>query len=263
MAAFRSNLLLSLVWGTCLSISAPAVAWDDDLDDLPSDLLDADSPPEVKVKDDFDDEEDPDFDFGDDPDWDAGPEPVPVPAGLDGDPSQDLPPANDEFFEDDPPPNMADVPPVEDPPAAAPAPAPVAAAAPPVAAAAPPAEPTSGLGISTRGLAPLGDHYEATIVNRDVDALVVELPVLVATQPTDYDGDFWLIVEVLSDDKAVAESRHRITRPSIAEMGATVVWSKSHVPVIDREGTLKIRVSRKSSNGSIKELFMKEVPYTL
>ena len=250
MRRLRPALMLPLLW----AVSAPvAFAQDDDLDDLPDDLLDG-AGASVKVKSaPTGDDPEPDFDFGDDPDWDAPPAPVPVPGGLDEEPPDDLPAGDDEFFEDDPPDDFAPAaadPLDGDPPMGGGGAASAGAAA-------------TGIGLATLGKAPLGDHFPAAIVARDIDAVVIELPVLVAAKPADFDADYWLITEVMVEDRKVAESRHFITRASVADMGATVVWAKSHVPVADREGTVQLKVSQKTGNGTAKSLFTKEVPYAL
>lgn len=254
MSTLRTALLLlPLMWAMS---PAHAAAQDDDLDDLPDDLLDADTPPAVKVRTAPVEEEDPEFDFEDDPDWDAGLPPVPVPSGLDEDPSEDLPPGDDDFLQDDPPEDMGPVPAAvdpldEDPPeggslsggASSPS--------------------AIGLGLATMGKAPLTDHFPATVVARDTDSLVIELPVLVAGKPSDFESDYWLITEVTVDERKVAESRHLITAASLADMGPTVVWSKSHVPVLDRDGIVHLTVSTQAGEAGPTLLFTKELPYAL
>jgi hypothetical protein len=233
-----------------------AFAQDDDLDDLPDDLLDADVPPPVKVRDAALEEEDPDFDFEDDPDWDAGAPPVPVPGGLDEDPSDDLPSGDDDFLQDDPPEDIGPAPAAFDPLDEDP----LEGSALSAGSAAPPA---AGLGLVTMGKAPLGDHFPAAVVASDTDSLVIELPVLIASKPSDFESDYWLITEVIVDDRKVAESRHLITAESLADMGATVVWSKSHVPVLERDGVVLLQVSKQAGEAGPTALFTKELPYAL
>ena len=64
-------------------------------------------------------------------------------------------------------------------------------------------------------------------------------------------------------DRKVAESRHLVTRASVADMGPTVVWSKSHVPVLERAGSIELRVSQESIDGNAASLFTKTVAYEL
>ena len=105
------SLHTALLAGTLLAAagftSAPAVAFDDDLedlDDLGDDLLDAPKG-EVKAKTPAAvPAEEGDFDFGDDPDWDAGPAPMPEVDDFGEDPPEDGGAPEDDFdFGDDPP----------------------------------------------------------------------------------------------------------------------------------------------------------------
>lgn len=256
----RTTLLMAVLAGS-MSTASVSLAQDDGLDDLPDDLLGADDKGGVKVKDSAPSEDaDPEFDFGDDPDWDEAPASVPVPGGLDEDPPDDISGGSlpdDEFFGEDPPDDFIQVAPTavdpldEDPPVGLP-PAPVGSAAPKL-----------GLGLDTKGKSPLGDHYPATVVGRDLDAVVVELPVLVASKPADFEADYWLITEVMVEDRKVAESRHLVTRASVADMGPTVVWSKSHVPVLERAGQVQLKVSQKVGETDARQLFSKTIDYAL
>ena len=254
------STIISLLFPLLVAAALPlaAHAQDEDLDDLPDDFLQDGG--DVKVRDaEPAAEEEASFDFGDDPDWDAAPDPIPVPAGLDEDPAEDIPDAggpSDEFFSDDPPDDFARPAPSADP----------LDADPPEGgggAARPGAGPALGLGFSTKGKAALGDNFPAKVVARDLDAVVVELPVLVASKPADFSADYWLITEVMVADRKVAESRHLVTRASVADMGPTVVWSKSHVPVLERTGSIELRVSQESIDGNAAPLFTKTVSYEL
>lgn len=254
------STFVSLLFPLFVAVSLPlaAHAQDEDLDDLPDDFLQDGG--NVKVRDaEPAPEEEESFDFGDDPDWDAAPDPVPVPAGLDDDPSEQLFDAagpNDAFFDEDPPDDIARSAPSADPLDADP---PEGAGG----ASRPSAGPALGLGFSTKGKAVLGDNFPAKVVARDLDAVVIELPVLVASKPADFAADYWLITEVLVADRKVAESRHLVTRASVADMGPTVVWSKSHVPVLERAGSIELRVSQESIDGNAAPLFTKTVGYEL
>lgn len=236
-----------------------AHAQDEDLDDLPDDFLQDGGDVTVRDAAPATDGEEESFDFGDDPDWDAAPDPVPVPAGLDEDPSEQLFDSagpNDAFLDEDPPDDIVRPAPAADP----------FDADPPEGgggASRPAAGPALGLGFSTKGKAALADNFPAKVVARDLDAVVVELPVLVASKPADFSADYWLITEVMVADRKVAESRHLVTRTSVADMGPTVVWSKSHVPVLERTGSIELRVSQESVDGNATPLFTKTVAYEL
>jgi hypothetical protein len=262
-----SSLLLLLT-------AAPVVAHaqDEDLDDLPEETLDVGSAGSVKVRAAPEaEDEDPSFDFGDDPDWDEAPPPVPVPGGLDEDPAEDLPedddPADD-FFSEDPPDDFSRPAPSADPLDEDPIEGGVeggivggvigeSASRRTVQSA------KLGIELNTKGKSPLEDNFAARIVARDLDAVVVEVPVLIASKPSDFTQEYWIITEVLVQDRKVAESRHLVTRASVADMGPTVVWSKSHVPVLERTGDIEVKLSQQTGEGDAQSLFTKTVPYEL
>ena len=259
MKPFHTVLLALSLFATAGAFPTVAVADDDDLDDLGDDLLDDVGKGTVKAKpapDGDPAEGDPDFDFGDDPDWDAGPAPIDDSDGFDDDPPDDGGglPADDFDFGDDPPDDFIQAPPPPPPPA--PPAAPVAAV---------PAGPAPivGLGVATKGMKPLADNYPATIVGKDLDAVVVELPILVAGKPTDVEGDYWIITEIRVEDRKVGESRHSVSRSTVADMGPTLVWLKSVVPVLERAGEVELRVSQKAEGADAAPLFTKTVSYEL
>ena len=262
MASLRTLILATAL---CIGATSPhvALAQDEDLDDLPDDFLQDAGGGEIKVKEaPAEDDEDPDFEFGDDPDWDAPPPPVPVPGGLDEDPAEDLPDAggpSDEFFSEDPPDDFSRPAPSADPLDADPPEGGAGGAASP----APAPGRSLGLDLETRGKAPLADNYPVSVVARDLDAVVVELPVLIASKPADFAEAYWIITEVAVEERKVAESRHYVTKASIADMGPTVVWSKSHVPVLERAGSIEITVSQSADGADATPLFSKTVPYEL
>ena len=72
-----------------------------------------------------------------------------------------------------------------------------------------------------------------------------------------------MVTEVMVGERKVAESRHLVTRASVADMGPTVVWSKSHVPVLQRTGSVELRLSQMGEDGSAQPLFTKTVAYEL
>ncbi len=267
-------MLPLLMLGALVPTAIPtvALAQDDDLDDLPDDFL-QDGGGDVKVREAAPaTEETESFDFGDDPDWDAPPPPVDVPDGLDEDgfeedPMGDLPEEeepNDAFFSEDPPDDFSraasNADPLDaDPPEGGVVGGIVNASKGPSG----PTAPTLGLGLTTKGKAPLNDNYDASVVARDLDSVVVELPVLVASKPSDFVDTYWLVTEVMVGERKVAESRHLVTRASVADMGPTVVWSKSHVPVLQRTGSVELRLSQMGEDGSAQPLFTKTVAYEL
>ncbi len=208
-----------------------------------------------------------------DPEWDAPVEPDVIddpiegfeaPAGNGEDPdegfgSEDPPemaraaavsaPRSDELT-DDP---LDDFPSERKKPAATPAPK----------AAAAPAGPAR-LTLKVADKDPLTGAFPAGVVAIDVDAVVVELPVLVARSGGDFKGgEFWLVAEVLVGGKKVGEARHLVTKAAIADLGPTVVWLKQHVPVIDPKGDITVKVSRIDGEDPPAALFTKKAAYKL
>ncbi len=118
---------------------------------------------------------------------------------------------------------------------------------------------------SLAGKAPLGDNYAATVVFSERDAVVVELPVLVARSPADFSGgDFWLVGEALQGGAVVAASRSWVGTGSLAQAGPTLAFVKMLVPVSAAAGDLEIRVSRLGEGESTPTvLFSRSVTYQL
>lgn len=190
---------------------------------------------------------DPDDDFGEDPEEGFG-------DGLMGAPRAAVaaPAADFDGLDEDPPDDFG--PPVSRKPAAAPPPAAPAAPVGP-----------ARLTLKTAGKAPLTGAYEAAVVAVDVDAVVVELPVLVAASGGDFAGDaFTVVAEFVQNDKRIGESRHLVSRAAIADLGPTVVWIKQHVPVTDPSGRVEITVSLADDGQEAPAvLFKKTVEYRL
>jgi hypothetical protein len=124
-------------------------------------------------------------------------------------------------------------------------------------------EPALPLPYSVVGRKPLVDNYGATVVFTDRDSVVVEMPVLVARNPSDFSADFWIIGQVQIDGKSVGEIQQFITGASLAQAGPTVSFLKLLVPVETKKGELKVNVF-KSADGETRELlFSSEAPYQL
>ena len=181
--------------------------------------------------------------------------------GLDGDPPEEGGLPEDDFdFGDDPPDDFIQAPPPrtagsgdpldDDPPADL---RPTSAAAAPV----------FGFGIATKGEQPLADNYPAASDAKDLDAVVVELPILVASKPADVSADYWIVTAIHVGDRKVGESRHFVGRSSVADMGPTLVWLKSVVPVLESTGKVELRVSQLPEGGEASLLFTKTVKYAL
>lgn len=208
-----------------------------------------------------------------DPEWDAPVEPdiLDDPPEDFGDPDEGFGDP-DEGFGEDPPDDVrsASVAPGggfddldEDPPDDFDRPAPRKSAQPkPPPKAAAPAGPAR-LSLKTAGKEPLTGAYEASIVALDVDAVVVELPVLVAASGAGFDGEYMVVSEFMLGDKKVGESRHLVSKATVADLGPTVVWVKQHVPVTDPKGSIQVNVSRVDAEDPPTALFTKKVDYRL
>ena len=123
----------------------------------------------------------------------------------------------------------------------------------------------TSLPYSVVGKDPLANNYEAQVVFADRDAVVVELPVLVARNPSDFEGRaYWVVGEIYADGMKVAESRQQVTSDAIAQAGPTLVFVKMLVPVPAETGTLELRVGKtNSAAGTPEALFTRQVAYQL
>lgn len=175
------------------------------------------------------------------------------PSGDDEDPEWDAPrevaPRESEGFDGDPE--------FDDPELAPPKPKP-AAAAKPATAAGPPA-----IRLDTAGKAPLADNYPAAVVGKDVDSVVIELPLLVAAKSGDVAADTWVGAEALIAGKKVAEVRVLVSKAGVADLGPTFAWLKVQVPVTEPSGTVELKLSQIGEGGAPKALFSKAVPYKM
>lgn len=262
----------ALLLGVILGLApATAVAADDDLDfdddffeEVSKDKRDKASKTDRDLPDLDDDPVDDEID--EDPEWDAPDDPdiLDDPPDDFGDPDED--------FGEDPPDDIrgASVAPGggfddldEDPPDDFDRPAPRKAAPKPPPKKAAPVGPAR-LSLKTSGKEPLSGAYEASVVALDVDAVIVELPVLVAASGGSYDGGEYMVVsEFMLGDKKVGESRHLVSKATVADLGPTVVWVKQHVPVTDPSGAIQVKVSRIDAEDPPTQLFTKKVSYKL
>ena len=121
------------------------------------------------------------------------------------------------------------------------------------------------LNLGITGKAPLADNYPIKVVNKELDAVVIELPVLLAPTRADFkEADFWLIAEISANGKAVSETRQKISASGIAEEGPSFYWVKALVPVGAPEGSVEVKVSRAAADGSAPAvLFTRKGDYKL
>ena len=115
------------------------------------------------------------------------------------------------------------------------------------------------------GKRPLADNYPAEVIFSSPDAVVVELPVLLARSRADFQGEtYWLVNQVFVAGRAVAESRQLVSAAAISQSGPTIAFVKMLVPVEELRGELEVRVSRCADVADEPELlFSQSVSYTL
>jgi len=102
------------------------------------------------------------------------------------------------------------------------------------------------------------------IVAKDLDAIVVELPVLVAQGRSDFETEYWLIAEIRVNGERVGETRHLVTAESLSDLAASFAWIKAFVPVSAARGTVEFRVDREDpETGELQPQFTASVGYEL
>jgi hypothetical protein len=121
-----------------------------------------------------------------------------------------------------------------------------------------------GLGLDTTDKTPLADNWPIEVVARDLDSVVCELPVLIGRSRADFaGGDYWVVAEVAVDGEPVAETRHRVTGASMAELGPTIAWLKVFAPVSATRGTIEFQVSKTAEGAEPAPLFTRTAEYRL
>ena len=127
-----------------------------------------------------------------------------------------------------------------------------------------PAPRSAPKGLDTDGKAPLAGSFGAKVVMVDVDAVTVELPVLVAQTASSWsDGDYWLVAEFAVAGKKVGEARHLVSSAHLSDLAPSIAWLKAQVPVLEQAGEVEVKVSKLATDGSPSALFSKRVSYTL
>jgi len=118
--------------------------------------------------------------------------------------------------------------------------------------------------LDVAGKSPLADNYALNVVAIDRDAVVVELPVLVASSRASVTTGFQLIGEVYVGTTKVGEVRQVVMPTSLAEFGPSFAFLKVSAPVVEKAGEVKIVVKEAAMDGSAaKELFTRVTPYQL
>ncbi len=121
------------------------------------------------------------------------------------------------------------------------------------------------LRLDVAGKQALDDNYRASIVAVQGDAVVVELPVLLARSRAGFEGDaYWLRADVRVEGEVVASVAQWVGQASLAEFGPSFAFFEIMVPVNEDFGSLQLQVSRSGSAGDAgAPLFTQRVAYEL
>ena len=92
-----------------------------------------------------------------------------------------------------------------------------------------PEEDMEGMGPAVGNLTPLGDHFPLRISQDGLGGLAAELPVLVARNSRELQGQLWIVADIYADGVKVGESRHLVSPASLSEVGPTYIWIKSSI----------------------------------
>lgn len=120
------------------------------------------------------------------------------------------------------------------------------------------------ISLDVAGKTPLADNYPLSVVAVDRDAVVVELPVLVARSRIEVEAGMLLYAEAWVGDQRITEVRQSIESPAAAEFGPTFTWFKILVPVVEHQGEVRVSLSKAALDGTGRaELFSRVTPYVL
>ena len=114
---------------------------------------------------------------------------------------------------------------------------------------------------SAVGKMPLADNYPLSVIDADLEAVVIELPVLISQRRADLSSEFWLIGEVYLDGAKVSESRALVTAAGAAELSPSFVWIKAQAPIAESSGSVEVRVSKQEVGGANHPLFTRKAAY--
>ena len=112
--------------------------------------------------------------------------------------------------------------------------------------------------LDVAGKDPLADNYPLSVVAVDRDAVVVELPVLVARSRVGHEEDFTLTARVMVGDEVVNQVSQLVSKASLAEFGPSFSWFKMLAPVVEKRGEVTVTVLKGEE-----ELYSRSVPYSL
>ena len=109
----------------------------------------------------------------------------------------------------------------------------------------------------------LTNAYAPAVVSPGAGVVLVEMPVLVAHNPSDFDGRaFWIVTEIYADGMKVGTSRSEVRRETLASAGPSFVFVKVQVPVPSQSGELELKVGRATAaGGPAQPLYSRKVSY--
>ena len=122
------------------------------------------------------------------------------------------------------------------------------------------------IALDVRGKTALQGNYELSVLAIDRDAVLVELPVLVAPARLAVQQSFTLVADVFVGEERVSQVRQHVEPASLAEFGPTFAFLKVQVPVLENAGTIKMVVKRviaEGDDGAEEELFNASTQYSL
>lgn len=109
----------------------------------------------------------------------------------------------------------------------------------------------------------LTNAYAPMIASPGAGIVLLELPILVAHDPNDFDGRaFWVVTDIYADGMKVGSSRSEVRRETLSTAGPTFVFVKVQVPVPSATGELEIKVGKATaSGGQAQPLYSRKVSY--
>ena len=120
------------------------------------------------------------------------------------------------------------------------------------------------LTLDVAGKNPLQDNYALSVLAVERDAILVELPVLVARSRIGLEQEFLLQAEFMAGGIKVGQIQTMVTKASLAEFGPSFAFLQFLAPVIETQGKIEVIVKQLSLDGSSStELFRRVTPYKL
>lgn len=117
--------------------------------------------------------------------------------------------------------------------------------------------------LDVAGKAPHADNYPLSVVAVDRDAVVVEIPVLLARARVEVLAPYTLQATFFVGGVRATEVSQRVEPASAAEFGPTFAFLKAMVPVVERSGEVKVEVRLVPAKGEPTLLLTRTTGYTL